>query len=165
MPLVSTFLVPYYNPPPRATHPSTPNNDESDHESDKSSSDSESDSDDELLDGARGVEDAFTDASRDYSGSAEGTRQATFYFHRRWYIKMKELSEENVRASYSCNNKVFVSVSFNPPSPPYPLSPSQTLTLTLKLLLLTEQRLLFTPTLVLSIQSPQCHGSLRRHLI
>ena len=128
MPLVSTFLVPYYNPPPRATHPSTPNNDESDHESDKSSSDSESDSEDELLEGARGVEDAFTDASRDHSGSAEGTRQATFYFHRRWYIKMKELSEENVRASYSCNNKAFGSLSFNPPSLPHPLRPSQTLT-------------------------------------
>ena len=166
MPLTSTFLVPYYNlsPPSGASHPSTPNSDESDQDSDEYSSESESDSEDELLEEPKGVEDAFTDPSRDYSGSAEGTRQATFYFHRRWYNKMKELSEEKVRSLYSCNNKAFVSVSFNPPSPPHSLRPSQTLTSTLKQLLLIEQRPSFSLTLVSSIQTRPCHGSLHRHL-
>jgi hypothetical protein len=114
--LMSAFSVPYHVQPPPSRATKTQDDDyssSSDEDNDNYDDSDDSDSDDDELEGAGGVEDTFEDPSRDYSGS---TRQATFYFHKRWFETMMGLKDDEVRR--------LCSHSFRSLLTPYAPSPS-----------------------------------------
>ncbi|GMI44805.1 hypothetical protein TrCOL_g9556, partial [Triparma columacea] len=100
---------PYHVQPPPSRATKTQDDDyssSSDADNDNYHDSDDRDSEDDELEGDGGVENAFEDPSRDYSGAATATRQATFYFHKRWFETMMGLKDDEALPDASLDLKV-----------------------------------------------------------